>query len=76
MNILRLVAEEREKKKQQSLSPEFRKLEEAATSKDKGVCPIKFEKDHLRKSLTPVEYFVTQERGTERLVCCNLRKKS
>jgi hypothetical protein len=66
MNILRLVAEERERKKHQSTSPEFRKLEEAASSKEKGVCPIRMEKEELRKSLTPVEYYVTQERGTER----------
>ena len=67
MNILRLVAAEKEKKKQ-SLSPEFRKLEEAAASKDHGQCPIRMEKEQLRKSLSPVEYFVTQERGTERYI--------
>ena len=65
MNILRLVAAEKEKKKQ-SLSPEFRKLEEDASGKDKGQCPIRMEKEQLRKSLAPVEYFCTQERGTER----------
>lgn len=67
MNILRLVAEEREKKKNpKPPSPAFQKLEEAATSKDHGECPIKVPKDELKKKLTPVQYHVTQEKGTER----------
>ena len=66
MNILRLVAEEREKKKNpKAPNPAFQKLEAEAT-KDKGECPIAIPKEELRKKLTPVQYHVTQEKGTER----------
>ena len=70
MNILRLVAEEREKKKNPRPSnPAFQKIEEEA-SKEKGECPINMPRDELRKQLTPVQYHVTQEKGTERWVPC------
>ena len=65
MNILRLVAAEKEKKNRPS-TEEFKKIQEAASSKSKGQAPIKFETKHLKDKLTPMEYNVTQLRGTER----------
>lgn len=65
MNILRLVAAEKEKK-DRSPNPEFQKIEAAALSKDKGEVSLKLDKNELRTKLSPMEYFVTQERGTER----------
>ena len=72
MNILRLVAAEKERKSQPN--PEFQKLEKeaASNSKDKGQAPIRFEKEDLKERLTPEQYRVTQDRGTERSVfICN-----
>ena len=67
MNILRLVAADKEKKNR-SPNPEFQKLEAAAvTCKERREATVlKFDKNELRSKLSPVEYFVTQERGTER----------
>ena len=67
MNILRLVQAEKEKKNK-SPSVEYQKLEAqaAANSKSKGDPQIAVDKADLRKSLAPVQYFVTQERGTEK----------
>lgn len=65
MNILRLVVSEKEKKDRPT-NPEFQKLEEEASIKDKPQCPLTVDKEELRKKLSPVEYHVTQERGTER----------
>jgi hypothetical protein len=65
MNILRLVVADKERKNR-SPNPEFQKLEAEASKKDTGECPVKFDREELRKRLSPVEYFVTQERGTER----------
>jgi len=65
MNILRLVVAEKEKKNR-CPNPEFQKLEAEASTKDVSECPIKFDKDELRKRLSPVEYSVTQEKGTEK----------
>lgn len=67
MNILRLVQLEKEKKNKPS-SPEFKKLEEeaAACAKQPAQCPIKYDSDELKNRLSPVEYYVTQQKGTER----------
>jgi len=66
MNILRLVVTNKEKKAK-SANPEFQELEAAAaTYKDKGVMPVQYNKDELQRKLSPLEYFVTQEKGTER----------
>jgi len=65
MNILRLVVADRERRAR-SPNPEFQKIEAAATCEDKSLVPIHYDKDELRKKLSPVEYFVTQEKGTER----------
>jgi hypothetical protein len=65
MNILRLIVADKEKKNR-SPNPEFQKLEAEASKKDGGECPVKYDKEELRTRLSPVEYFVTQERGTER----------
>ena len=66
MNILRLVAAEKERKTRPN--PEFEKLEKEATSntKDRGQAPLKFDKEDLKERLSPQEYRITQERGTER----------
>jgi len=65
MNILRLVVADKEIK-MRSPNPEFQKIEAAAACKDKGNAPLHYDKEELRKKLAPVEYFVTQEKGTER----------
>ena len=65
MNVLRLIVAEKEKKNR-TPNPEFQKLEAEASKKDEDECPIKFDKDELRKRLSPVEYSVTQEKGTEK----------
>ena len=65
MNILRLVAAEKEKKNRPA-SEEFRKIQEAASAKVKGQAPIKYETKHLKEKLSATEYRVTQLRDTER----------
>lgn len=67
MNILRLVQAEKDKKNKPP-STEFKKLEDEATSnyRDRVQFPIRIQKVELRKTLTPVQFHVTQERGTER----------
>jgi len=67
MNILRLVVADKETKAK-SANLEFQKLEAAvaAACKDKGVMPVQYNKDELQRKLSLVEYFVTQEKGTER----------
>lgn len=66
MNILRLVVADKEKKSR-SQNPEFQKIEEeAAACKNKAKMVAHFDEDELRNRLTPFEYFVTQEKGTER----------
>jgi len=65
MNILRLVVADKERKAR-SPNAEFQKIKAEAACKDKGYVPVHYDKDELRKKLSPVEYFVTQEKGTER----------
>lgn len=65
MNILRLVVADKERKSR-SPNPEFQKIEEAASCEKKREISVHYDKDELCKKLSPVEYFVTQERGTER----------
>ncbi len=67
MNILHLVEAER-LKKSKIPNPEFEKLEEQAKQKNKGQKPIVFSKEELRKRLTPIQYSVTQEMTTEKLL--------
>jgi len=69
MNILRLIAEEKERKRagRPPSTPQFQALEDSAcTSAQAGACPIRIEKEELKTKLTPVEYYVTQQKGTER----------
>lgn len=58
MNILHLVKSKREP------SPAVQKLK--ATCKDTATCPVTFPEDDLKDRLTPLQYRVTQNRGTER----------
>ena len=60
MNILHLVTAKKDS------SPEIQKLK--ASCKDTATCPVKYPKDELKERLTPLQYRVTQEKGTERLV--------
>ncbi|CAD5116511.1 DgyrCDS5389 [Dimorphilus gyrociliatus] len=67
MNILRLVAAEKEKKKNPSGA--FKKLEDEAKkcpSNERKSGPAVQDKNDLKHSLSPMQYHVTQERGTER----------
>ncbi|XP_050406102.1 methionine-R-sulfoxide reductase B3, mitochondrial isoform X1 [Patella vulgata] len=57
MNILHAVTA------QQQVSPKIQKLKQSC--KDGKECPQVFDKDDLKKRLTPLQYRVTQERGTE-----------
>ena len=58
MNILHIVKSKREP------SPAVQKLK--ATCKDTATCPVTYPEDELKEKLTPLQYRVTQERGTER----------
>lgn len=69
MNILRLVAAEKEKKKNPSAV--FKKLQDEAKKSGTGERksgPAVRDKNDLKNSLSPMQYHVTQERGTERLI--------
>ncbi|KAI0240288.1 Methionine-R-sulfoxide reductase B3 [Lamellibrachia satsuma] len=66
MNILRLVVEEKERKKRAATNPNFAKLQDEAASKDKGDCPIHFPKDELIATLSAEQFQVTQQGKTER----------
>ena len=66
MNILRLVVEEKERKKRAAVNPNFAKLQDEAASKDKGVCPIHFPKEELIVTLSAEQFLVTQQGKTER----------
>ncbi|KAK7090997.1 methionine-R-sulfoxide reductase B3, mitochondrial-like [Littorina saxatilis] len=57
MNILHAVS------RQQEVSPKLKKLQ--ASCREDGPTPIKLEKEELKKRLTPIQYRVTQEKGTE-----------
>ncbi|KAK3590011.1 hypothetical protein CHS0354_035045 [Potamilus streckersoni] len=58
MNILHLVSAKKEE------SPVIKKLKESC--KESGTCPVTYPKEDLKERLTPVQYRVTQEKGTER----------
>ncbi|XP_064615139.1 methionine-R-sulfoxide reductase B3, mitochondrial-like [Liolophura sinensis] len=58
MNILRVVTAKNE------LSPAIKKLK--AASGEEKPCPLSFEKAELKQKLSPLQYRVTQEKGTER----------
>jgi hypothetical protein len=60
MNILHLVSSKKEE------SPSIQKLK--ATCKDTATCPVSFPKEDLQDRLTPIQYKVTQEKGTERFL--------
>ncbi|XP_013379395.1 peptide methionine sulfoxide reductase MsrB-like isoform X1 [Lingula anatina] len=57
MNILRLAA------KKEPLTPVLQKAK--MSCQDDGSCPKKIDKAELKKRLTPLQYRVTQEKGTE-----------
>ncbi|KAK7485454.1 hypothetical protein BaRGS_00023264 [Batillaria attramentaria] len=57
MNILHAVS------KQQEVSPKLKKLQ--ASCGDDGKSPVQLEKEELKKRLSPMQYRVTQEKGTE-----------
>ncbi|XP_046328570.1 peptide methionine sulfoxide reductase MsrB-like isoform X7 [Haliotis rufescens] len=58
MNILHAVTTKQE------VSPKIRKLQ--ASCADENSCQVALAKEELKERLTPLEYHVTQERGTER----------
>ncbi|XP_046552159.1 peptide methionine sulfoxide reductase MsrB-like [Haliotis rubra] len=58
MNILHAVTTKQE------VSPKIRKLQ--ASCADENSCQVALDKEELKDRLTPLEYHVTQERGTER----------
>ena len=38
----------------------------ACNSRERGECPIKLDKTELKEKLTPIQFRITQDRGTER----------
>ena len=64
MNILHIVKSKLEP------SPAVQKLK--ATCKETATCPVSYAEDELKDKLTPLQYRVTQERGTERFVLKHL----
>ncbi|KAL4220121.1 Peptide methionine sulfoxide reductase B3 [Mactra antiquata] len=58
MNILHLISSKKEE------SPSIQKLK--ASCKDTATCPVSYPKEELKERLTPIQYKVTQESGTER----------
>ncbi|ESO98962.1 hypothetical protein LOTGIDRAFT_158925 [Lottia gigantea] len=58
MNILHAVTA------QQQISPKLQKLQQ--TCKDGKECRTVYSKEELKEKLTPLQYRVTQEKGTER----------
>ena len=60
MNILRIVADKREP------SPALKKLQAQCKDKDANASRIRFDRDELKERLEPLQYHVTQEKGTER----------
>ena len=57
MNILHAIS------KQQEVSPKLKKLQ--ASCKEDGESMVQLEKEELKKRLSPMQYRVTQEKGTE-----------
>lgn len=58
MNILHTVT------KQQEVPAKLKKLQ--GVCKSEGQCAVQLEKEELRKQLSPMQFRVTQEKGTER----------
>ncbi|KAK3095061.1 hypothetical protein FSP39_009801 [Pinctada imbricata] len=59
MNILHAVTAGRKE-----ASPKLKKLQNSC--QEEGVCPVTIPKEDLKEKLTPLQYHVTQEQGTER----------
>ncbi|XP_062576565.1 peptide methionine sulfoxide reductase MsrB-like isoform X1 [Saccostrea cucullata] len=59
MNILHAVTSAK-----REAAPQIKKLKSTCSSGSE--CPVSFPKAELKKRLTPLEYHVTQEKGTER----------
>lgn len=59
MNILHAVTSAK-----RETAPQIRKLKSSCGGGSE--CPVSFPKAELKKRLTPIEYHVTQERGTEK----------
>ncbi|XP_033761084.1 methionine-R-sulfoxide reductase B3, mitochondrial-like isoform X2 [Pecten maximus] len=60
MNIIHLVTSQRE------ASPTLKRLQEECSPPGSSKCPVKVSKTELKERLTPTQYRVTQQRGTER----------
>ncbi|XP_052784078.1 methionine-R-sulfoxide reductase B3-like isoform X1 [Mya arenaria] len=58
MNILHLISSKQEE------SPSIQKFKASCT--ETATCPVSYPREELREKLTPMQYKVTQEKGTER----------
>lgn len=62
MNLLHAITAKRE------TSPALKKLQASCEDATSGTCPVTYSKEELKEKLNPVQYHVTQEKGTERYV--------
>lgn len=60
MNLLHAITAKRE------TSPALKKLQASCEDATSGTCPVTYSKEELKEKLNPVQYHVTQEKGTER----------
>ena len=62
MNLLHAITNKRE------TSPALQKLQSSCEDAASGTCPVTYSKEELKEKLNPVQYHVTQEKGTEKYV--------